>query len=100
MPEGIVDRLADVWEPILAIADAAGGAWPQRSRAACVALAGASVTREASLGVRPLTDLKMVFDGNDKMGTADILSKLHLLDEAPWSDLNGKPLDPAGWRGG
>lgn len=32
LPEGISDRPADVWEPLLAIADAAGGAWPQPRR--------------------------------------------------------------------
>ena len=30
MPAGIADRDADVWEPLLAIADAAGGDWPER----------------------------------------------------------------------
>lgn len=28
MPEGVTDRPADVWEPLLAVADAAGGHWP------------------------------------------------------------------------
>ena len=28
MPEGIEDRNADVWEALLAVADAAGGDWP------------------------------------------------------------------------
>jgi hypothetical protein len=28
MPEGVTDRPADVWEPLLAVADAAGGDWP------------------------------------------------------------------------
>ncbi|HET9256859.1 MAG TPA: DUF3631 domain-containing protein [Pseudonocardiaceae bacterium] len=36
MPPGITDRPADVWEPLLAIADAAGGSWPDRARRACV----------------------------------------------------------------
>ena len=38
MPEGIVDRPAEVWEPLIAVADAAGGAWPERARVACAAL--------------------------------------------------------------
>src|SRR5262249_8428671 len=33
MPPGIVNREADNWRPLLAIADAAGGKWPQRARA-------------------------------------------------------------------
>jgi len=35
MPAGIEDRNADVWEPLLAIADAAGGDWPTRACCAC-----------------------------------------------------------------
>src|SRR5215831_6257772 len=38
MPSGIEDRDADVWESLLAIADAAGADWPQRARDAAVAL--------------------------------------------------------------
>lgn len=30
MPDGIEDRNADVWEALLAVADAAGGDWPKR----------------------------------------------------------------------
>ncbi|MFD8598380.1 DUF3631 domain-containing protein [Kitasatospora sp. NPDC059646] len=42
LPDGINDRPADVWEPLLAVADAAGGHWPERARAACVQLTTAS----------------------------------------------------------
>lgn len=100
MPEGVDDRPADVWEPLLAVADAAGGHWPQRGRAACLALAGASMSREASLGIRLLTDLRAIFGDAEKMPTADILDQLHALEEAPWAELRGRPLDARGlaWR--
>ena len=35
------DRAQDNWEPLLAIADLAGGMWPQRARTAALALSGA-----------------------------------------------------------
>jgi putative DNA primase/helicase len=35
------DRAADNWRPLLAIADAAGGAWPERARKAALTLAAA-----------------------------------------------------------
>jgi len=38
MPNGIEDRDADIWEALLAVADLAGGQWPDRSRVAAVAL--------------------------------------------------------------
>src|SRR5215207_4648064 len=38
MPDGVEDRDADVWESLIAVADAAGGKWPARARATAVAL--------------------------------------------------------------
>jgi hypothetical protein len=34
LPAGVVDRAADIWEPLIAIADAYGGQWPEMARAA------------------------------------------------------------------
>ncbi|MFE3016714.1 DUF3631 domain-containing protein [Streptomyces sp. NPDC059256] len=95
MPEGVTDRPADVWEPLLAVADAAGGHWPQRAREACVELVtAASAGDKASLGIRLLTDLRdTVFNGSDRMPTAQILAGLTAMDEAPWADMSGKPID-------
>jgi len=39
IPEGIEGRTEDVWAPLLSVADAAGGTWPDRARAACIELA-------------------------------------------------------------
>jgi hypothetical protein len=95
MPDGVSDRPADVWEPLLAIADAAGGDWPTRAREACVTLVTASKANDkGSLGVRLLTDLRdHVLVGIDRLPTIAILDRLNALDDAPWADLNGKPLD-------
>ncbi|MFF0622943.1 DUF3631 domain-containing protein [Streptomyces sp. NPDC004296] len=95
MPDGVTDRPADVWEPLLAIADAAGGNWPARAREACVALVTASKTNDkGSLGIRLLTDLRdHVMVGIDRLPTVAILDRLNALDDAPWADLHGKPLD-------
>ena len=35
MPDGVTDRPAEIWEPLLAIADTAGGHWPDTARDAC-----------------------------------------------------------------
>lgn len=95
MPDGVTDRPADVWEPLLAVADAIGGHWPQRAREACVTLVKASKANDkGSLGVRLLTDLRdHVMVGIDRLPTVAILDRLNALDDAPWADLNGKPLD-------
>ena len=46
-----INRLADIWRPLFAIADAAGGEWPEKARAAADALAavaGPSTARKRS----------------------------------------------------
>ena len=95
MPDGIEDRNADVWEALLSVADAIGGDWPDRARVAAVALVAANRGNQPSLGVRLLTDLRAFFLKNqsDAAWTVDILAALHNLEEAPWADLRGKPLD-------
>jgi hypothetical protein len=97
LPAEIQDRDADVWEPLLAVADAAGGEWPQRARVSAVTLV--TLLREggeASPGVRLLNDLRTVFGSAGEMSTKSLLAHLHAMDEAPWGDLNGKPLDDRG----
>jgi hypothetical protein len=96
MPDEVKDRDADVWEPLLAIADAAGGDWPRRARVAAVALVAASKQKPPSLGVRLLADIQRVFGDLEQMTTDDLIGALRALEEAPWSDMKGKPLDPRG----
>ena len=80
MPEGVTDRPADVWEPLLAIADEAGGHWPQTARQACVDLLRSAQTVDSgSLGVRLLSDLRRVWETSgdpDGMHTATMIEKL------------------------
>lgn len=95
MPDGVTDRPADVWEPLLAVADAAGGDWPRRARDACLTLVrAAQYTDKHSIGIRLLTDLRdHVLIGVDRLPTISILDRLNALDDSPWADLDGKPLD-------
>jgi hypothetical protein len=96
MPESITDRDADVWEPLLAIADAVGGDWPVRAREAAEAIVTESHTASASLGIRLLADLRTVFGAEDQLFTETILEGLVGMEEAPWGDLMGKPLNDRG----
>jgi hypothetical protein len=97
MPPGVEDRDADVWEALLAVADAAGGEWPVRARTAAVALVAQSKETTPSLGIRLLADLRTVFSGRDAMTTDAVLTALHELEEAPWGELvGGKPLNARG----
>jgi hypothetical protein len=96
MPDGIKDRDADVWEPLLAVADAAGGDWPQRARVAAVTLVALAKESTPSLGIRLLADLRHVFGDADVQATDTILKALHSLDESPWADIKGKPINDRG----
>jgi hypothetical protein len=93
MPEGVADRSADVWEALLAIADIAGGTWPEQARAAAVALVADAKAATPSLGIRLLGDLRQIFGDHDQLSTETLLASLCALPEAPWADLRGKPLD-------
>lgn len=96
MPDGIRDRDADVWEPLLAIADVTDGTWPQRSRNAAVTLVALSKASSPSLGIRLLSDIRDVFRKDETITTEMLLARLHAVDEGPWTDLRGKSLDPRG----
>jgi hypothetical protein len=95
-PSGVEDRDADVWEPLLAVADAAGGNWPERARVAAVTLV--TLLREAnpSLGIRLLNDIRTVFGEAQLKATSTILAGLNEMVAAPWGDIGGKPLDDRG----
>jgi hypothetical protein len=81
LPPGIEDRSADVWEPLIAIADAIGGDWPKRARNAAVTLVTAAKEVEPSLGVRLLANIREVFDA-EKFPTKVLLEKLYALPES------------------
>jgi hypothetical protein len=98
LPEGIVDRAAEIWEPLIAIADAAGDAWPAAAREACVSLCASALDRRASLGVRLLADLRLIFGDELALHTQTIRARLcngeafGLEADAPWADLYGKEI--------
>ncbi|MGW4488864.1 DUF3631 domain-containing protein [Amycolatopsis sp. NPDC004368] len=113
MPDGVRDRSAEIWRPLIAIADAAGDHWPDTARAACSHfVAAAGVDRNGGgLRIRLLADLRELFTarGVTELPTAEILTALCELDEAPWGDLDGhgkvldsrrlaKELEPYGIR--
>jgi putative DNA primase/helicase len=121
MPELLHDRAQDNWEPLIVIADAAGGEWPKRARAAAVAVQREVEEFDAEeVGVQLLHDIGDVFEGlraappsdanvrgflinsrewceashTSRVTTAYLLARLHGLDERFWSTYGkgGTPL--------
>lgn len=97
MPKGVEDRDADVWEALLAVADLAGGDWPERARVSAVTLVTASKDRTPSLGVMLLRDIRSIFGTETRVSTENILTALNDLDESPWATIRrGDPIDARG----
>lgn len=96
MPSGVANRSREIWEPLLAIADAAGGHWPHTGRQACAYFVREAEQQPVTTGVRLLSDLRTIFSDRetDRLATVDILTDLVDMDEAPWGDINGgRPID-------
>jgi Protein of unknown function (DUF3631) len=85
LPEELSDRQQDYCEPLLAIADLAGGEWPAKARAALIRLC--SQEEDASIGVRLLSAIHHIFDSAeaDKLTTKDILEALIAIEDGPWA---------------
>ncbi|WP_395109424.1 DUF3631 domain-containing protein [Actinomadura sp. SCN-SB] len=83
----VEDRAADTWEPLVAVADHAGGHWPARARAAVLALtAEAEDNSQLSPRLRLLVDCRTAFGADTALPTAVLLDRLKADPEAPWND--------------
>lgn len=102
LPDALNDRAQDAAEPLLALADLAGGEWPDRARTALVALAGEAAEDEVedSSGIALLRDLVTVFERlqSPKGATSKTLvGELHEIEGAPWKKWGrGEGLDEIG----
>ena len=96
LPQALHDRAQDNWEPLLAIADVAGGVWPERARQAALSISGAS-DGNATIGNELLADIREIFEAKqiNRIGTADLIEALCADDEKSWATFNrGKPISP------
>ena len=83
------DRAQDNWRPLLAIADAVGGDWPDDARKAALALSKANMDEE-DIGVQLLADIRAIFALN-KQGfvlTSGLVEALCDDKEKPWATLS------------
>jgi putative DNA primase/helicase len=97
LPEWLGNWVADNWRLLFAIANAAGGAWPARLRAAALALAASPDDDAVSHGVRLLADLRTIFGSMSsvQMASADICAQLVQMEDRPWPESRGgKPITP------
>lgn len=100
VPDGLNDRAADSWEPLLTIADRAGGEWPARARKAALALSG-NASESESMGVILLGDIRAIFARRALNGSGELWTRISSKDLAeafaamegrPWPDWKNKPI--------
>ena len=91
IPAGLNDRAADIWEPLLMLADLAGGRWPVQAREAAMGLSGRS--EESSPMGSLLFDVFMAFalSPEKRLFSRDLVARLNQGADRPWMEArNGK----------
>ncbi|OLZ62904.1 hypothetical protein AV521_40590 [Streptomyces sp. IMTB 2501] len=97
----VEDRAADTWEPLVIVADLAGGEWPALARAACRAMTDyeAGQDEEGGLRTRILIDIRRAFTAVGDpavLRTSSLLEYLNGDKEAPWAEYGANGLTPRG----
>jgi Protein of unknown function (DUF3631) len=87
MPATIRNRLADIWRPLVSIADSLG--WGAQARDAMLKFA--AEFQDADVRITLLIDIRKVFDacGLDRISSKALLDALHVLDDADWKEFRG-----------
>src|SRR5262245_51540858 len=83
-PSGFHNRLAANWRLLFAIADHAGGVWPERARQAATKVAQQNA--EPSQGRRLLAALCEIFANRDEVPSAEIVQLLAADPTAEWCE--------------
>ena len=80
------DRAVDNWLPLIAIADAAGGDWPNFAREAMAEIE--DTDSDETIRQELLQDIKEIFDTHkvDRIGSKDLVNSLIEIEDRPWSD--------------
>jgi hypothetical protein len=100
VPTTLNDRAADIWEPLLALADLAGGDWPEKARQAAVGLT-VSAQENSPIGALFLDIMVLLLRENaTRIHSRTLVAGLTTILERPWAELrNGKPITES-WLAG
>ena len=92
IPDVLTGRAADGWEPLFAIADGAGGNWPEDARDAAKVLSVRPDNSDGALSIRLLADIKDAFAhaSTDRIFSRDLLAALAMIEDAPWGEMPGR----------
>lgn len=87
-PDELHDRAADNWRPLLAIADLAGGDWPEEARVAALTLSGvAEESGDGDIGPELLADVYTIFKkrGTETLASSVLVEALIGKADRPWA---------------
>jgi putative DNA primase/helicase len=97
LPASLYNRAGDNWLPIFAVAEGAGGIWPQLVRQA--ALAALAADQAESVLVHLLDGIRRALGERNRIRTRELLDCLLADDEHDWTVANrGKPINDAWLR--
>jgi hypothetical protein len=98
IPDEITNsRARDNWRVLLAVADVAGGQWPQQARDIAKQAAGCSPESESAQAML-LADMRSLFDElGASVKSTKAVEQLVAMEERPWGEWRrGRPLSPTG----
>jgi len=89
IPEQLNDRQQDGAECLLAIADAAGGDWPEKARKALIELYTGDASEDQSLPTLLLADIRDIFDRLQSamaLSSAELIEELKKIEHGIWAE--------------
>jgi len=98
LPECAYNRLADNWRPLFAVAEIAGGDWPQRVSDAFNKLTAKTDLDAEGIGMMLLSDIREVFIGAgcDRVFSKALVEQLCSMTDRPWPETHrGRPISEA-----
>jgi hypothetical protein len=87
-PPGLTPRRQDMIEPLLQLADALGGPWPERARQTFLGLFKDQITKQSKVSLQLLSDIRDAFIHYGlpaRLSTAALLTYLQTLPNRPWN---------------
>lgn len=99
VPAELNDRAADNWRPLLAIADRAGGQWPEKTRGAALELSAVKAGEADTMRSLLLSDIRAIFGEKrvDRLRSEVLATALNAMSDRPWPTFDrGRWMTPAG----
>jgi hypothetical protein len=92
LPAGVINRIADNWRPLFAVAELAGDGWNDIAENTALTLIGGEPD-ENSIRVQLLSDIRAAFAVRspvDRLTSEDLVAHLNSLEDRPWPEWGRK----------